>query len=87
VTKDGVTAPATRRELIAALPDVLLPGGIEMHLQPVVRLADLGVIGYEALARVRKGPRVEPGPWFEAADEVGQRADLELACWRAAIAR
>ena len=87
MTKDGVTAPAIRRELIASLPDVLAPGGIEMHLQPVVRLADLGVIGYEALARVRKGPRVEPGPWFDAADEVGQRADLELACWRAAIAR
>jgi diguanylate cyclase (GGDEF)-like protein/PAS domain S-box-containing protein len=42
-----------RLELVNALRDTPIESGFELHYQPIVRLADRGVIGVEALVRWR----------------------------------
>ncbi|HLM18808.1 MAG TPA: EAL domain-containing protein, partial [Acidimicrobiia bacterium] len=56
--------------------------------QPIVRIADGYVVGYEALARFPGGP-VERSPqeWFVLAQSCGLRVDLEVACWKAIAAQ
>ena len=73
-----------RRE---SLLHLLQTGGPEMVYQPIVdmRVTDSGdkrVVGYEALARF---PFSSPPLWFEAAEPLGMRLDLELAAIRSAI--
>jgi EAL domain-containing protein (putative c-di-GMP-specific phosphodiesterase class I)/DNA-binding response OmpR family regulator len=53
--------------------------------QPVVRLEDGGVVGVEALARFDTGLIESPLAWFEEADTVDLRVELELASVRAAM--
>jgi len=48
-------------------------------VQPIVRLDDAVVVAYEALARVRSGPRQSPDWWLARAEEAGMRPRLELA--------
>jgi diguanylate cyclase (GGDEF)-like protein len=64
---------------------LLRRGAITSVMQPVVRLADGEVIGYEALARA-VDPTVEGAPpdWFAQAAEEGWSAALEVACLFAA---
>lgn len=52
--------------------------------QPVVRLVDGGVVGVEALARFDAALTESPLGWFEDADTVDMRIELELAAVRAA---
>ena len=52
--------------------------------QPVVRLEDGGVVGVEALARFDAALIESPVSWFEEADTVDMRLELELAAVRAA---
>jgi diguanylate cyclase (GGDEF)-like protein len=68
------------RELIAS-------GGILAAVQPVVRLLDGVVLGYESLCRVHpwKGPQT-PEELFDAATAEGIEEDLEVACIKAALA-
>lgn len=66
---------------------LLQMGGPEMVYQPIVdmRVTDGGdqrILGYEGLARF---PFSGPPLWFEAAEPLGMRLDLELAAIRAAI--
>jgi EAL domain-containing protein (putative c-di-GMP-specific phosphodiesterase class I)/FixJ family two-component response regulator len=53
--------------------------------QPVVRLEDGGVVGVEALARFDAALIESPISWFEEADTVDMRLELELAAVRAAV--
>ena len=65
---------------------LLLPGALRAVVQPVVRLADGEVIGYEALTRAVDA--VEPGApdaWFARAAIEGWSAELEAACLRAIV--
>src|SRR6201991_5051552 len=68
---------------------LLEPGAIRAVFQPIVRLSDLGTIGYEGLARfpTPPGPGALPpdGPPAAAA-RAGLRDDIEVACWRAIAA-
>lgn len=79
---DPASARARAERRVAAL---LAPGAIRAAFQPVVRLIDGAVVGYEALARtdVFDG---SPDQWLEAASLVGRRVDVELACLEAAAA-
>jgi EAL domain-containing protein (putative c-di-GMP-specific phosphodiesterase class I)/FixJ family two-component response regulator len=52
--------------------------------QPVVRLEDGGVVGVEALARFDAGLVQSPLEWFEEAETVDMRVELELAAVAAA---
>lgn len=63
------------------------PGALRAAVQPIVRLADGEVIGYEALARATD-PYVDGAPdaWFARAGIEGWDAQLEGACLLAAAA-
>jgi diguanylate cyclase (GGDEF)-like protein len=91
VARQGATAvrqsapdPADARfraeNRVAAL---LAPGAIRAAFQPVVRLIDGAVVGYEALARTDLLDG-SPDQWLEAASVVGLRVEVELACLEAA---
>ena len=57
------------------------PGAITAWMQPVVRLHDLVITGYEALARsLDVAPGMSPSAWLDIADRIERRAELELAC-------
>ncbi len=60
------------------------PGVITPVVQPIVRPADLVVVGYEVLARMPIEPRQPPNWWLDVASEFGLRHQLELACLVAA---
>ena len=68
----------------AALERLCRGEGLRMATQPIVDLENGESHAYEALARF--ATRGEQGPlhWFALADELGLRAELELACLRAA---
>lgn len=54
--------------------------------QPIVRADDLGVVGYEALARGPQGSPLHPARvLFAAAGGLGELARLERVCWTASI--
>ena len=64
---------------------LLEPGAIRAVFQPIVRLSDLGTIGYEGLARFPTPPglvALPPDVTLAAAARAGLRDDLEVACWR-----
>jgi EAL domain-containing protein (putative c-di-GMP-specific phosphodiesterase class I)/putative methionine-R-sulfoxide reductase with GAF domain len=60
------------------------PGNVHAVAQPVVRTADGVIVGYEALARIPVAPIRPPNWWLETAAGIGLRAELEVACLRAA---
>ena len=68
---------------------LLEPGAIRAVFQPIVRLSDLGTIGYEGLARFPTPPglvALPPDVTLAAAARAGLRDDIEVACWRAIAA-
>lgn len=71
----------------AAVLALLRDGGIAIAFQPIHSLATGRMQGVEALSRFSvPGRDRSPQEWFNAADEVGLRADLELAAVHAALA-
>ena len=56
-----------------------------MVFQPIVDLKTGDVLGVEALARFAQRPRRPPNEWFDEAQAVGLRGELELAAVRAAL--
>jgi diguanylate cyclase (GGDEF)-like protein len=76
--------PARRIE--QAVRDMIAAGSVSAVYQPVVRLADMRVVGYEALARPLGAPvdsSVEA--LFAAAHRTGLMRDLDWLCRRAAV--
>jgi diguanylate cyclase (GGDEF)-like protein len=63
---------------------LLLPGGITSVFQPLVRVTDGLVIGYEALSRATSDPSHPPDQWLADAEAQGLRVEVELACLSAA---
>lgn len=58
---------------------------VSMVFQPIVDLRDRTFVGVEALARFGGEPEHSPVIWFEEAEAVGLRTDLELVAVRAAL--
>ena len=76
------SSPA-RRSVIRAL---LVSGRIVSALQPLFRLSDDWVIGYESLARFPPSPSlVAPDDLFASAAALNMQAAVDLACIRAAL--
>lgn len=57
----------------------------DSYLQPIVRLADRTVVGFEALTRFRGEHARTPDVWFAEAASVGLGSELELAAARLAL--
>lgn len=71
--------------MLPLVAELLRPGGIQPHVQPIVRVADSAIIGYEVLSYATALPTVSPAEWLAAAEQAGQRGDVERACIAAAI--
>ena len=81
---EQVHTPARRIE--QAVRELIDQGAVEAVYQPVVRLADMAVVGFEALARPLGAP-VEGSveALFAAAHRTGLARDLDWICRRAAV--
>ncbi len=77
---DFVQETETRTRIRRIIDESLL----RIAFQPIVRLADGEIVGFEALARFDDGTR--PDVCVAQAHEVGLGLELELACARAALA-
>ena len=83
VTKDAAIETG---ELADAIIEILASGGILAALQPVVRLRDRAVLGYEALCRFTpRGAMRTPDDLFAAALITGQKLAVDAACLTAAF--
>jgi EAL domain-containing protein (putative c-di-GMP-specific phosphodiesterase class I) len=61
---------------------------IQTFLQPIVRVSDRAVVGFEALSRGPQGSPVErPDKLFDAAYAAGRTVDAELLCAELALER
>jgi diguanylate cyclase (GGDEF)-like protein len=78
----------TRRDprLRADLAALLAEGRIMTALQPVIRLLDRSIVGYEALTRFSPQPLFStPDELFAAASTLHMEKAVDLACLRAAL--
>ncbi|HWT25038.1 MAG TPA: EAL domain-containing protein [Solirubrobacteraceae bacterium] len=74
-----------RRRHAAQIARALDDGAVRMAFQPILRLHDGSVVGYEALARFDGQPPTRPpDEWFAAAWEIGVGTELELLAVRTA---
>jgi len=77
---------AQRQARDALVPQLFEDGRIEAAYQPVVRLSDRHLVGYEALARLSGFPLdTDVDGLFAAARAAGLHRDLDWACRRAAV--
>ena len=69
-------------EVAVALEKLCAGDGLRAVGQPIVRLTDMTVVGYEALTRVddRHGRSIQW--WLDRATEHDMRSRFEVACWR-----
>lgn len=72
-----------KRDAIRAILDT---GAVEIALQPILRLQDQGIAGYEALSRFSPKPYRPPNKWFDDAADVGLQKVLELYVIEVALA-
>ncbi|MBJ7608484.1 MAG: EAL domain-containing protein [Candidatus Dormibacteraeota bacterium] len=81
-----ITPSARSDELRAAVESLLTEERIVAAVQPIARLYDGSVIGYEALARFSPLELVAaPDELFAAAALLHMQADVDLACMRGAL--
>lgn len=85
MTQTDLTRPNADLELRRAVARLCEPGGITAVVQPIVRPADMVVVGYEALARMSVAPENPPDWWLDVASRFGLRHRLEVACLAAAV--
>jgi len=71
----------------ARIEEVLRGASVTAALQPVVRLADGAIVGYEALARFPVEYDLSTARWFEDAARHGMSVPLELAALEAGLAQ
>ena len=84
VAETGLTRTGVSRDLRRAVECLCEPGVIEAVVQPIVRPADMVVVGYEALARMPVTPHNPPDWWLDVAAQFDLRHRLEMACLVAA---
>jgi diguanylate cyclase (GGDEF)-like protein len=86
ILAEGAAQPSTlKRRWDRVLTAILDGGGITSVYQPVIRLRDLGLIGYEALARPTDAREGGVEGLFAAAQRSGRARDLDWMCRRAAL--
>src|SRR5579863_4730371 len=83
---DGPAFPAPDRRLRDTVTALVASGKIVAALQPIVRLVNDTVIGYEALARFPQRARIRtPDDLFGAAAALNMQSTVDLACVRAGL--
>jgi diguanylate cyclase (GGDEF)-like protein len=75
---DGASETGTG-EFDASVARLIEQATVRAEFQPIVRIADGEIVGYEGLARIGP-PELPPDAWLDLADTVGLRPTLELAC-------
>lgn len=80
------TRARTLAEKAKRIQAVLDSGDFSPVYQPIFRIADRTVVGYEALTRFQCEPLRSPDQWFAEAAEVGMGYQLECAAGRKALA-
>jgi EAL domain-containing protein (putative c-di-GMP-specific phosphodiesterase class I) len=83
--EEQVAEERRHRELITRYQRVLEDERFAVAYQPIVRLADSRVVGYEALARFPDPPQRTPDVWFNEAAAIGLQGSLEVAVVRKAL--
>ena len=82
-----LTPARPNARLRRVLDSLLMDDSIAAAVQPIVRLHDGSVIGYEALARFpARGPVRTPDDLFASASSLNMQNRVDLACLRAALA-
>ncbi len=82
----GDSGPTPSGEVRTAIESLLRDDAIAAAVQPIVRLYDGSVVGYEALARFpRRGYLVTPDDLFGAAAALHMESSVDMACIRAAL--
>ena len=81
----GSASRAQRRERIQDV--IASDDSIASALQPIVRLGDLRIHGFEALARFHVQPEQGPDKWIAEATQLGLGVDLEVECLQRAWTR
>ncbi|HEU4978218.1 MAG TPA: GGDEF and EAL domain-containing protein [Solirubrobacteraceae bacterium] len=76
---------AERDELRRQVEGLCNPGRIAIEVQPIAPVDGGPVKLFESLARFGAAGGGSPARWLHAAEEVGLRVELELACLRAAL--
>lgn len=70
------------------IDSILAGNSIRTFLQPIVRMADRKLLGYEALSRGPLGAALEqPDRLFNAAHAIGRSKEIELLCAKLALER
>lgn len=82
-TQDSAKVPWTAALL--NFEELMDPGGVVPHFQPIVRLADRQRIGFECLARSDLEELHNPKEMFAAATELGQEQDLSELMRRTSV--
>ncbi|MBE9158192.1 EAL domain-containing protein [Nodosilinea sp. LEGE 06152] len=72
-------AAQAHQEMAQRVTTVLESSAFTLVYQPIVRLADRKIIGFEALTRFWSRPIRSPHIWFAEASEVGRSEQLEMA--------
>jgi diguanylate cyclase (GGDEF)-like protein len=82
-----LTPARPNARLRRVLDSLLMDDSIAAAVQPIIRLHDGSVIGYEALARFSpRGPVRTPDELFASASSLNMQNRVDLACLRAALA-
>jgi len=71
--------------IAASIEAAIRNEALTIVVQPIVEVHSRTVLGYEALSRFTGEPRQGPALWFEDAERVGRRVELELLALRLAI--
>lgn len=74
-----------RDAAVARIKHVIEDNRIALVYQPIVRLWDSRIVGFECLSRIMAEPSRSPDKWFSEAAEVGMGAMLELSAVRLAV--
>jgi EAL domain-containing protein (putative c-di-GMP-specific phosphodiesterase class I) len=76
--EERVVEERAQQRILTRLAKVIEDSRVDIVYQPIVRLRDRTVAGYEALARFNDEPLRAPDIWFNEAHDAGQGALLEL---------
>jgi diguanylate cyclase (GGDEF)-like protein len=80
--EDGASTTGTG-DFDASVARLIERVAVRAEFQPIVRIGDGEIVGYEGLARMAAPPELPPDAWLDLADTVGLRSELELACLEA----